>query len=439
VAAAVRQCDGAGPQVKRPTIFARATGALPSAIAIIRVSGPAAEQAIVALTGRTTPPPRRAVVRALHDHAGASLDRALVIWMPGPRTATGEDVVELHVHGGPAVVHGVEAALSGIETYRAAEPGEFTRRAFENGLIDLTQVEGLGDLVAARTAAQRAAALAVAEGGLRREVEQWRDRLLALAAQVEALIDHEDEVGIAEEGLVDALQSLRSDIAAALARPPAERLRDGVRVGVAGPPNAGKSTLINAIAGREVAIVTDVAGTTRDLIEVPLDIDGIPIVLIDMAGLRDDSGDPIERIGIARAEAEIERCDLLLWLGDPENAPLHANLIRVGAKADLGLTRGDRDCPVSARTGSGMAGLRALLVSRCSDLLPSIGSTALSASQREHLVTTHRALSAAEKERDLILRAEHLRIGREAIDRMTGRADTEALLTTMFTRLCIGK
>ena len=244
--AVVRQCYRAGqtliPADERPTIFARSTGALPSAIAIIRISGPRAGDALCALSLKPLPKARMGVVRHLRDDAGILLDTALVLSFRGLQTATGEDLVELHVHGGRAVVDGVEVALAKIPGLRPAEPGEFTRRAFENGKIDLSQVEGLADLLAAETSRQRMAALTMAEGGLRRDVERWQLSLLDIAARVEASIDHDDEPDVVA-GPIDAdTHALVAMFDVALAHPPAERLRDGIRVGIAGPPNAGKST-----------------------------------------------------------------------------------------------------------------------------------------------------------------------------------------------------
>lgn len=377
------------------------------------------------------------MVRKLHDDAGALLDEAMVLWMPGPGTATGEDLVELHLHGSRAVVAGIEDALAALPGLRAAEPGEFTRRAFENGRIDLSQVEGLADLLSAETARQRTAALAMSEGGLRRQVEDWQAALLGLAARVEAAIDHDDEADVAV-GPIDAdTAALAAALRGALANPPAERLRDGVRIGIAGPPNAGKSTLINALSGREAAIVSEIAGTTRDLVEVPLNLDGVPVVLIDMAGLRDHTGDAIERIGIERAEAAIARADLVLWLGDPGDAPAGALLI--AAKADLGTASRRHDIAISAQTGNGMAILRARLREEAERLLPAVDALALSTGQRGALGDALAALDTCVGQRDEVLRAESLRAAMAALDRITGRADTEAMLDALFGRFCIGK
>jgi len=437
VDAAVRHDDERGAQIgARPTIFARATGALPSAIAIVRVSGPAAGEALAALSGAARPDPRRAVVRHLFDGEGALLDEALVLWLPAPGTVTGEDMVELHLHGSRAVVAGVEAALGALDGLRAAEAGEFTRRAFENGRMDLSQVEGLADLLAAETARQRIAALTMSEGGLRRQVEAWQDRLLDLAARIEAAIDHDDEPDVVAGDIGGDADALGAEIAATLERPPAERLRDGIRVGIAGPPNAGKSSLINVLSGREAAIVSAVAGTTRDLIEVPLSLDGIPLVLIDMAGLR-DPGDDIEAEGITRAQAAMDRCDILLWLGPPESAPFGA--IKLAAKLDVDRPQQGSDIAVSALTGEGIGELRKMLASRAEALLPAVGELALGEGQRGHVRAAAAALSEVERQGDPVLQAECVRSARKAFDAITGRADTEAMLDALFSRFCIGK
>ena len=334
---------------------------------MVRISGPGAEAALEALAG-FLPEPRAATLATLRSD-GEVLDKALIIRFPGPSSATGEDVAELHLHGGRSVVAAVLAALGRIEGLRGAEPGEFTRRAFENGRIDLAEAEGLADLLAAETESQRRAALALAGGALSRQVEGWQARLLALAAEVEAALDFsdEDDVGALPADFAQALGALRVDLATWLGRPPAERLKDGVRVVIAGPPNAGKSSLLNALIGREAAITSAVPGTTRDLIEAPVAIAGAPFLLIDTAGLR-DSGDAIEAIGVGRARASLEAADLVVWLGDPAHAPPAAILVH--AKADLGPSPGLADLSVSATTGDGLEALSRLLIQRSAALLP---------------------------------------------------------------------
>ncbi|MES2449458.1 MAG: tRNA uridine-5-carboxymethylaminomethyl(34) synthesis GTPase MnmE [Pseudomonadota bacterium] len=424
------------------TIFAVSSGAPPAAIAIVRLSGDRAITAARMLAGRL-PSPRQAGLRALRDKDGLLLDRALVLVFPGPDSATGEDLVELHVHGGRAVVHAVEAALAMLPGIRRAEAGEFTRRALTNGRIDLTEAEGLGDLLAAETEGQRRAALAMAEGAVRRRAEGWTDRLLALAAQVEAQLD------FAEEDEVDQTPALRfaveaselaGEIDALLTVPPVERLRDGLRVVIAGPPNSGKSTLLNALAEREAAIVSPISGTTRDRIEAPVIRDGIAYVLTDTAGLLDETPDPIERIGITRAEEAIRTADLILWLGD-EEAP-QPEAIRIHARADIAeraTVPTEADLALSVATGEGMHELWALLGERARAMLPREDAVAVNRRQRGLLASCAANLDAAASQTDLILFAEELRLAMKALDQLVGRSDVEAMLDALFTRFCLGK
>jgi len=412
------------------------SGAPPAAIAVVRISGPEADAALEALAG-TLPEPRRATLAALRAD-GEVLDNALISRFPGPHSATGEDVAELHLHGGRAVVAGVLAALAGLEGLRAAEPGEFTRRAFENGRIDLAEAEGLADLLEAETESQRRAALALAGGALSRRVADWQAALLALAAQVEAALDFsdEDDVALLPATFAAQLGALRGELAGWLARPPLERLRDGIRVVIAGPPNAGKSSLLNALAGREAAIVTAVPGTTRDLIEAPVALGGAPFLLIDTAGLR-DSADTVESIGVARARAALATADLLIWLGPPDLAP--AGAILVHPKSDLGPPSGVAEIAVSARTGEGLEALIRILIQRSTDLLPLEGEVALNRRHRVALDEALGGLNEAETTSDLLVTAEALRRARGSLDRITGRAGVEDMLDALFGRFCIGK
>jgi len=421
------------------TIFALSTGQPPAAIAIVRISGPGANDALASLAG-SLPEPRRAALAAL-THEGELLDRALVLRFEAPNTVTGEDLVELHLHGGRAVVAAVAAVLGRMQGLRAAQPGEFTRRAFANGRIDLAEAEGLADLLAAETEGQRRAALQLAGGALSRQVEDWTRRLLALAAAVEAQLDFADE-GDVDQGLPHAWESERAALAAQLermlARPPAERLRDGVRVVLAGPPNSGKSTLLNALAGREAAITSDLPGTTRDLVEAPVAIAGVPLLLIDSAGLR-DSEDRIERIGVDRAQAAIASADLILWLGSPAERPAREGVIAVAAKADLAPAPSGADLSVSAVTGENMEGLVARLISEARTLLPTPNEAAVNARQRAVLADAAAHVAAAGAQPDLLIVAEELRQARAALDRITGRAGVEEMLDALFGRFCIGK
>jgi tRNA modification GTPase len=418
------------------TIYALSSGAPPAAVAVVRISGPKADAALETLAG-TLPEPRRATVAVLGVN-GEVLDNALISRFPGPRSVTGEDVAELHLHGGRAVVAGVLAALAGMDGLRAAEPGEFTRRAFENGRIDLAEAEGLADLLEAETDSQRRTALALAGGALSRQVAGWQTALLALAAQVEAALDFSDEDDVAPLPADFAVQlgALRGELAGWLARPPSERLKDGIRVVVAGPPNAGKSSLVNALVGREAAIVTAIPGTTRDLIEAPVALGGAPFLLIDTAGLR-ESAEPVESIGVARARASAEAADLLLWLGSPDEAPAKAILIH--PKSDLGLRPGAAGLAVSAKTGEGLDALIRILIQRSAGLLPAEGEVALNRRHRAALAEALGGVDEAETTSDLLVAAEALRRARVSLDRITGCAGVEDMLDTLFGRFCIGK
>src|SRR4030081_3216626 len=303
------------------TIFALSSGRPPSAIAIVRISGPQAGPALMALGGKI-PPGRTATRALLRDARGRPLDDAVVLWFPGPASATGEDVAEFHVHGGRAVLASIFAALASLRDMRAAEPGEFTRRAFENGKLDLTEAEGLDDLIHADTDRQRRQALRQLKGLLGDRARDWRADIIEASALIEAGIDFSDEGDVPAELVAPALakiKTLRGEIEEVLAaQGRSERLRDGLVVAISGPPNVGKSTLINQLARREVAIVSPHAGTTRDIIEVQLDLDGYPVTVIDTAGIR-ESDDPVEQEGVRRARARAGEADLVLWLTDASN------------------------------------------------------------------------------------------------------------------------
>jgi tRNA modification GTPase len=424
------------------TIFAPSSGLPPAAIAVIRISGPQAFAAARALAG-DLPVPREARLRTLRDPAsGDHLDSALVLVFLAPSTATGEDLVELHVHGGRAVVAAVEAALGRQPGLRRAEPGEFTRRALTNGRIDLAEAEGLGDLLSAETELQRRAALAMADGTLSRQIAGWRRALLGLAARLEASLDFSDEADVDSvllEGIRTEARAVASAIAAALDVPAVDRLRDGIRVVLAGPPNSGKSTLLNALARREAAIVSPIAGTTRDRIEVPVSRGGIPFVLTDTAGLRDSTGDAIEAIGIDRASQAIAGADLVLWLGD--DAPPADRMLWLHARADAS---GRESMPegavlaVSAETGVGVATLWDLLVSRSSTLIPGATDMALNQRQRGHCQEALEALRDLGAPDELVV-ADALRRANVALARITGDTGIEAMLDALFGKFCIGK
>jgi tRNA modification GTPase len=422
------------------TIFALSSGRPPAAISVIRISGPQAHEAGSRIAG-SLPEARTAAVRELrHPDSGELLDESLVLRFDSPASSTGEDILEFQCHGGRAVVDALLSALSGLDGLRQAEPGEFTRRAFENGRIDLPEAEGLADLIEAETESQRKAALALAEGGLSKQIAAWQERLLSLSARAERAIDYDEEDEAVNPALLRDCGTLAAELGLWLDRPRVEPLKDGVLVVVAGPPNSGKSSLINAVAGEERAIVTDVPGTTRDHIEVPLSLGGVPIRLTDTAGLR-QTDEEVEAIGVARAERLVEAADVLVWLGDPHEAPEHPRLIRVYAKADLP----DRsEAPegalaVSSVSGSGIADLLARVEALARAILPGEDAIALNRRQAHHIGEAAQALSSAESARDLVLIAEHLRLARTAFDRLTGRAGVENVLDALFSRFCLGK
>lgn len=427
---------GAGPA--SDTIVALSSGRPPAAIAVVRTSGPAAFAAAEALAGRL-PEPRQAALRRLIDPCnGLLIDEALVLRFDSPNSATGEDIVEYQCHGGRATVDALVTTLLGQCDIRLAEPGEFTRRALANGRIDLTEAEGLADLLMAETELQRRSAMARAGGALRRRLDGWRERLLALAAQAEVAIDYADEEeGAVTVSLAPAIAELAVEMGDLVDAPRVEPLRDGVRVVVAGPPNAGKSSLVNALAQSERAIVTHIAGTTRDVIEVPIAIEGIPFVLVDTAGLR-DSNDVVESIGIERARQESDRADLVLWLGDPDNSPDHPGLVRISPKSDLSIPA-PPGLPVSSVTGEGLPELVRQLVARALQMLPKGDALAVDRRQHELLADAAEALNRAKNLDDPVLIAEELRNARTAIDRISGRAGVEELLDALFGRFCLGK
>jgi tRNA modification GTPase len=422
------------------TIFALSSGRPPAAVSIIRISGPLALEAGQLLAG-SLPDARAATLRQLrHPRSGELIDQAIVLRFDSPASSTGENIVELQCHGGRAVVDALLAALATIEGLRAAGPGEFTRRAFENGRIDLTEAEGLADLIEAETETQRKSALALADGGLRKQVAAWEARLLALSAEAERVIDYDEADERQDPGMQRDCGSLARELRAWVERPRAERLKDGVRVVVAGPPNAGKSSLVNAIAGEERAIVTAVPGTTRDYIEVPLALGGVPVVLTDTAGLR-DGADEIEAIGVSRASALIEAADVVVWLGEFKDAPVHDRVIKVCAKSDLAERADvpDGSLAISSLTGEGIAELLREIETSARALLPREDAIALNRRQAAHIEEAADALTRAGETPDVVLVAENLRAARSAFDRLTGRAGVEDVLDLLFSRFCLGK
>ena len=434
-----------------PTIFALASGSGRTAVAVIRMSGPETGNAIERLA-QLRPEPRRATVATLRDpNTGDMLDRGLILWFPAPRSFTGEDAGELHLHGGRAVVAGVLRALARMEGLRPAEPGEFTRRAFRNGKMDLLAVEGLADLIDAQTEAQRRQALRQLDGVLGRWVEGLREGLLAALALAEGAIDFAEEddlVGSFRREIRDRVEAVRSTIAAQLsASKGSEKLRDGLVVTIAGPVNVGKSTLLNALAGREVAIVSAHAGTTRDALEVELDLGGCPVVLIDTAGLR-ETEDPVELEGMSRARARAAAADLVLWLGEG-SAGLEPAVSTPGevwtvtTKIDLrGESAHAGNFAISARTGAGLDHLLSALQSFANERLAG-GETALITRLRHRLALEEARGRLApileSDDADLELVAEDLRAAISALSALVGRIDVEEVLGSIFARFCIGK
>lgn len=424
------------------TIFAVSSGRPPAAIAILRVSGPRAADVAERLAG-VLPTPRQASLRALRAADGALLDRALTLWFPGPNSATGEDCLELHVHGGRAVIAAVEAAIGAAPGLRRAEPGEFTRRALLGGRIDLAQAAGLADLLEAETETQRRAAIASAEGALSRDLQIWLDRLSQIRATIEAMIDYDEEgdVAVTGEDVRPMLEALVADMSGIVARPTVERLRQGFQVVIAGPPNAGKSSLFNAILTRDAAIVAPIAGTTRDRLEGSVIRSGQIFTFTDTAGLAENTDDPIEAEGILRSRAAMETADLVLWLGDEPPVDI-ARSLWVRARCDVpgrsGLIDGQAFA-ISARRMPTIDTLWSTVAARAAADLGQTDSYLLHESQRETIVDAITSCAAAMQRADPILSAEDLRQASRGVGRLLGVDETEAMLDALFSRFCVGK
>lgn len=438
--------------ITRDTIFAPATPAGRGGVAVLRISGPGAGPALWALTGRPLPAPRLAMLAELRDPAdGAMLDRGLVLWFAGPASYTGEDVVELHLHGGRAVTRGVIEALSRIAGLRPAEPGEFTRRAFLAGKLDLTEAEAVADLVDAETRAQRLQALRQLGGALGALYEGWRSALMRALAMTEAALDFPDE-GLPPDLAAEA-ERIVAEVSAAIAAHlddagRGERLREGVHIAILGPVNAGKSSLLNALARRDAAIVSDRPGTTRDVVEVALDLRGFPVVLADTAGLR-DTADEIEAEGIRRSHRRAAEADLRLVIRDagepvstdPALGP-GSDTIRVLNKIDRtpDAPRAEDEIALSVRTGAGLDRLLDVLAEAVERRLTGDGSPALTrARHRAALEDARDALARVPSAPLPELAAEDLRLALRAIGRITGRVDVEDMLDLLFGSFCIGK
>ncbi|WP_152046460.1 tRNA uridine-5-carboxymethylaminomethyl(34) synthesis GTPase MnmE [Aureimonas psammosilenae] len=432
------------------TIAALSSGALPAGIAVLRVSGPATRLALEALAGGV-PEPRRASLRTIRNGKGEEIDRGLVLFFAGPHSVSGEDLAEFHLHGGRAVVAAALEALTALPGIRLAEAGEFTRRAFLNGRIDLTEAEGLADLLAAETESQRRQALAQAGGALRALYEGWANRLLRARALLEASFDFSDEGDVSENvagPVADLVGKLIAEMAAHLdgARG-GEILRHGFRVAIVGAPNAGKSTLLNALADRDAAIVTDIPGTTRDVIEVVLDLRGVPVRLFDTAGLR-DTEDTVERIGISRAREAMNSADLVLALEAPD-APLPTELIeaedarpilRLRTKSDASPASPDAFA-LSARTGQGMEELVNRIAALASDAAPDPGRLVPARTRHREAVAAALAILTEFQagDRPAEIGSEFLRLAGDELGRLTGRTGVEDLLGVVFSEFCIGK
>jgi tRNA modification GTPase len=444
------------------TIFALSSGRPPTAIAIVRVSGPQAGAALTALVGKI-PNPRTATRGLLRDAGRQPIDDSVVLWFPGPASATGEDVAEFHVHGGRAVLAALFAALSELADVRPAEPGEFTRRAFENGKLDLTEAEGLDDLIHADTDRQRRQALGHLRGLLGDRARDWRKQIIEASALIAAGIDFSDEGDVSAELMTPALAKIRvllgeiQEVLAAQGR--SERLREGLVVAIAGPPNVGKSTLMNQLARREVAIVSPHAGTTRDIIEVQLDLDGYPVTVIDTAGIR-ETDDPVEQEGVRRARARAAEADLVLWLADTDggkklhegSAPVWTVRNKVdldangagGLRPDAGrcASAAQADFAISASRGDGVPELIAAMVGFAQNYFGS-GEAALIGRERQRSLLTetsellHRSITEGERGEELI--AEDLRAAALTLGRLLGRVDVEHILDVIFRDFCIGK
>ena len=450
---------------ERDTIFALSSGRPPAAIAVVRISGPRARGALEQLIGRVPQPRRASLARVRDPKTGAIIDEALALWFPAPNSETGEDMAELQVHGGRAVIAAVLAALAKVAGLRHAEAGEFTRRAFENGRMDLTAVEGLADLVAAETEAQRRQAYQHLKGLLGDRAETWRQRLIEALALVEAGIDFSDEDDVPKDMMARSLVLIRplAEEISKAGTGQGERLREGLRVAIAGPPNAGKSTLFNRLARREAAIVSPFPGTTRDVLELHLDLGGYPVTVLDTAGIR-ETNDPVEREGVRRASEQAADANLVLWVVDAaasECQTLQLPAIKVASDSAAWLVVNKMDLVaeetrriesrfdtkevvnfVSSKTGAGVDELVNAVARFAERFFTPEPALVTRERQRAHLKETVLALQdaqrAAQDGREEIM-AEQLRLATRALGKLLGRVDVEDVLDVIFRDFCIGK
>lgn len=436
---------------QQDTIFALSSGRLPSGVAVVRISGPKVRFALETMIG-SVPEPRYAAYRTFRCRNGDAIDRGLALFFAGPGSFTGEDCAEFHLHGGKAVVEKLLLELGELSGCRIAEAGEFTRRAFSNSKMDLTIAEGLADLIAAETEGQRRLALQVASGTQRALYTNWRHQLLRARAFIEAELDFADESdvpGSVSEQVWQSLRTLKREIESHIASGKrASMLRDGLHVVIAGAPNAGKSSLLNFLAGREVAIISEEAGTTRDLLEVKLDLGGIPVYVTDTAGLRETNSN-VEKIGIERARARMADADLVLLLEDM-NDPVRitideqpSDLWRIGTKADLDHAAVEGwDYRVSTKTGDGLDELLNALqafaeaeIGQIEDAVPT---------RQRHISLLRSTITEIDRALEgehlpLELRAENMRLASQYLGRITGDVDVEEILDVIFSQFCIGK
>lgn len=430
-----------------PTIVALSSASGKAGVAVVRISGPRVRFVLETFVG-ILPEPRVATLRRLRDRSGETIDSALVLFFPAPASFTGEDVAELHVHGSRAVLARLLGALAALPAVRLAEAGEFTRRAFEAGKLDLAAVEGLADLIDSETEWQRLQALRQMGGALGEYAKSWRGALIEAASLLAAELDFSDEGDVSgplqQQALALASEVLNSLRLALGSFAMGERVREGFVVVLAGPPNAGKSSLLNALARRDVAIVSPIAGTTRDSLEVRLDLAGLPVILMDTAGLR-DSADPIEAEGVRRARALVARADLVLGLRGVDSEPYRieneAQLLKIATKADLSGSVLSDELAISVRSGEGLTALLAEIVERLQRL--GSGEPALLTRERHRIAVTdaiaalERAVTARHGQGELL--AEDMRLAVVALERLVGRIDVEDVLDRLFAGFCIGK